>query len=99
MSSRQSDQELKEINRMLKYDNVGHFSSIHDAKMSFLESQFEMDGSFTDRTFQLHKTMMYMKVVMITVASAFFGLGMGMLMGSFEFNMTMGIDTNRGGWS
>ena len=43
--------------------------------------------------------MMYMKVVMITVASAFFGLGMGMLMGSFEFNMTMGIDTNRGSWS
>jgi hypothetical protein len=46
-----------------------------------------MEGSFTDKTFQLHKTMMYAKVAMITIASAGFGLGMGMLMGSFEFNM------------
>jgi hypothetical protein len=58
-----------------------------------------MEGSFTEKTFELEKTKMFLKVAMITVASAFFGLGMGMLMGSFEFNMTMGIDTNRGGWS
>jgi len=58
-----------------------------------------MEGSFTEKTFELAKAKMYLKVGMITVASAFFGLGMGMLMGSFEFNMTMGIDTNRGGWS
>ena len=39
------------------------------------------------------------KVFMITVASAGFGLAMGMLMGSFEYNMTMGVDNSRGGWS
>ena len=43
--------------------------------------------------------MMFGKVAIITIASAFFGLGMGMIMGSFEFNMTMGIDTNRSSWS
>jgi hypothetical protein len=84
---------------MLKYENVGHFTSIHNSKMSFLEPQFDVEGSFTDKTFQLHKTMMFAKVAMITFASAFFGLGMGMIMGSFEFNMTMGIDNNRSTWS
>ena len=39
------------------------------------------------------------KVAMITFASAGFGIGMGIIMGSFEYNMTMGVDTNRGGWS
>ena len=43
--------------------------------------------------------MMGLKVVMITGASAVFGLGMGVVMGSFEYNMTMGVDTNRSGWS
>ena len=39
------------------------------------------------------------KVAMITFASAAFGIGMGIIMGSFEYNMTMGVDTSRGGWS
>ena len=39
------------------------------------------------------------KVAMITGASAVFGIGMGIFMGSFEYNMAMGVDTNRNGWS
>lgn len=51
MSSRQDQEEIQEINRMLKYDNVGHFTSIHSSKMSLLEPQFEAEGTFTDKTF------------------------------------------------
>ena len=42
---------------------------------------------------------MFMKVGLITVASAGFGFAMGMFMGSYEHNMTSLIDNNRGGWS
>jgi hypothetical protein len=37
MSSRADKEELKEINRVLNYDNVGHFSNFHDAQRAFLE--------------------------------------------------------------
>jgi len=39
------------------------------------------------------------KVAMITGASAVFGLGLGVFMGSFEYNMSGAVDTNRNGWS
>ena len=42
---------------------------------------------------------MFGKVAVITIGSAGFGVGMGVLMGSFEYNMTMGVDNNRSGWS
>ena len=67
--------------------------------MSFLEPQFDLAASFTEKTIENAKLMMFGKVAMITVASAGFGFGMGMLMGSFEYNMTMGVDNTRGGWS
>jgi len=38
---------------------------------------------------------MLAKVGMITMASAGFGIVMGFIMSSFEFNATMGIDTSR----
>uniref|UniRef100_A0A7S3CM59 Uncharacterized protein n=1 Tax=Strombidium rassoulzadegani TaxID=1082188 RepID=A0A7S3CM59_9SPIT len=47
----------------------------------------------------MERTKIAMKLTMMTVGSAVFGFGMGIFMGSFEYNMTMGIDTNRGGWS
>ena len=39
------------------------------------------------------------KVAMFGVASAGFGVAMGIFMGSFEYNMSMGIDTSRSNWS
>ena len=36
-----------------------------------------------------------MKIVLMTGASAGFGVVMGMFMSSFEFNSTMGVDTDR----
>lgn len=36
-----------------------------------------------------------MKIAMMTGASAVFGVVMGMFMSSFEFNSTMGVDTDR----
>ena len=35
------------------------------------------------------------KVALITCASAGFGVAMGFVMSSFEFNSTMGVDTTR----
>ena len=39
------------------------------------------------------------KIATFTVGSAAFGVIMGVVMGGFEFNMHMGTDTSRGGWS
>ena len=67
--------------------------------MSFLEPQYDLKNAFMEKILEMQRAMMAFKVVAITGASAAFGIGMGVLMGSFEYNMTMGIDTNRGGWS
>jgi len=67
--------------------------------MAFLEPQFDLKNAFMEKILEMHRVMMAAKVAMITIASAGFGIGMGVLMGSFEYNMTMGVDTNRGGWS
>lgn len=38
---------------------------------------------------------MLFKIGLITFASAGFGVVMGLIMSSFEFNATMGVDTSR----
>jgi len=55
--------------------------------------------SFTDMALAGERFKMLAKVAMITGASAVFGIGMGIFMGSFEYNMSMAVDTNRNGWS
>lgn len=61
----------------------------------FLESQFNLRGSFTDAMIQLSMMKTALKVGLITVASAGFGVVMALVMSSFEFNSTMGVDTSR----
>ena len=80
-------------------NSVTHFSSFHKAKNSFLEPQYDLLATFTEKTLEHERMQMLGRVAVITVASAGFGLAMGVFMGSFEYNMTMGIDNNRSGWS
>lgn len=80
---------------MLKYDNVSHFTSFHECRSLFLEPAFNVNGTFTDKMVVLSRMKMMAKLALLTVASAGFGVVMGLIMSSFEFNATMGIDTNR----
>lgn len=84
---------------MLNNDSVGHYTTFHDDRMTYLDSQFDLKMSFTEKAIADARPMMAIKVGAITIASAGFGIGMGVLMGSFEYNMTMGVDNNRSGWS
>ena len=61
----------------------------------FLEPQFNLRGSFTDAMIQMTLFKTFLKVGLITVASGGFGVVMGLIMSSFEFNSTMGVDTSR----
>ena len=61
----------------------------------FLEPQFNVDAPFAEKMISLMSLKMFGKVVMITGASAGFGIFMGLLMSSFEHNSTMVVDTNR----
>ena len=87
------------INRILSKESIGRYTNFHDNKMAFLEPPFDLTATFTEKVLEQSRIWMAGKVCMITIASAGFGLGMGMLMGSFEYNMTMGVDNSRGGWS
>jgi hypothetical protein len=93
MSSLSTD--FKEINKMFKYDSVSHFTGFHENKGLFLDSAFTPYGTFTDKMVVLSRLKMLGKIMLLTVASAGFGVVMGLIMSSFEFNATMGIDTNR----
>ncbi len=56
---------------------------------------FNLNQSFTEKQVQLGVFKNFFKIVLMTGASAGFGVVMGMFMSSFEFNSTMGVDTDR----
>ena len=97
--SEDKPQPTNYLNRILIRSNIGRYTNFHDNKMAFLEPPFDLEATFTEKILEMSRIWMAGKVFMITVASAGFGLAMGMLMGSFEYNMTMGVDNSRGGWS
>ena len=74
-------------------------TGFHDAKMSFLEPQFDLKNAFTEKAIEMARLGWLGKIGMFTVGSAGFGVAMGVVMGGFEFNMHIGTDTTRGGWS
>ena len=84
---------------MMSLNSIGRFTNFHDSKQTFLEPQYDLKSSFTDKILEMHRNTMMFKVAMITVASAGFGLIMGIFMGSFEYNMNIGVDTSKSGWS
>ena len=52
-----------------------------------------------EKVLEAERTTMGLKVAMMTIASAGFGVAMGLFTASFEYNMTMGVDTSRSSWS
>ena len=84
-----------ELEKALSRDSVSHFTSFHQNRSIFLEPQFNVDAPFTEKMMTLLTLKMFGKVIMITGASAGFGIFMGLLMSSFEHNSTMVVDTSR----
>ena len=85
-----------EIEKMFQKDSgVSRFTSFHESRNLFLEPQFNVQSSFTERMIQLVSLKMFAKIALITGASAGFGVFMGLLMSSFEHNQTMIVDTSR----
>ena len=89
------EEKHAEIKRMLDFNNVSYYTGFHKEKDTFFEPQFNLDGSFSEYTMQKNRFMMALKVCLITGASAGFGIAMGFVMSSFEFNQQRIIDTNR----
>ena len=58
-----------------------------------------MQSSFTEKMIEHGWLKCAMKVVMSAGGGLVLGAGMAMMMSSFEFNSTMGIDTDRSGRS
>ena len=86
---------FSEIKRMTDFSNTSYFTSMHQNRETLFESQFNVNSAFTEKMIMLNTMKMALKVGLITVASAGFGLIMGFFMSSFEFNSTMQVDTNR----
>lgn len=87
--------KLEEVKRMSDFNRVSYFTSFHQDKTAFLDPQFNLNSSFTERMFQMNMGIMVGKVALITGASAGFGIAMGFIMSGFEFNSTRVVDTTR----
>ena len=87
MSERdRAKREIDQLNKYLDFESVNHFTSIHKLRNAYLDPQFDHDTSFADKMLLLVKGKMMLKIALITFASAGFGIFMGLLMSSFEFN-------------
>ena len=74
---------------------MNSYSSIHIDRDTYFKPQFENQRDFTDKMIFLSSFKMMGKWALITFASAGFGVMMGLIMSSFEFNRQMNIDTDR----
>ena len=74
---------------------MGSYTSIHIDRDTYFRPQFEIQRDFTDKMIFLSSFKMLGKCALITFASAGFGVMMGFIMSSFEFNRQMTIDTDR----
>lgn len=72
-----------------------HFTNFHENQRLFIDPQFNLEAPFTEKMVQLSSLKMFGKVLMVTGASAGFGVFMGLLMSSFEHNSTMVVDVSR----
>lgn len=87
--------DLTQLRRMQSFDNVSYFTSFHEKPNTFINPQFNMTGAFSESRRQQDTMKYIMKVGMMAGGSAAFGVVIGMFMSSFEFNSTMGVDTDR----
>ena len=79
VSKLDKDPHYQEYKRMIEFDNVGYFTSFHQAQDLLLDEPFELQKAFTDNMIGYSQLKMLMKIVMITGVSA----GMGIVMALF----------------
>ena len=80
---------------MLNSNSVSRFTSFCDCKNIFLEPQFNIQTPFTEKMIQLVALKSMAKIVLITGASAGFGIMMGLIMSSFETSNAQIVDNTR----
>lgn len=88
-------EKYPEIKKMTDFDKVSYFTSMHEEQKVFFDPTFNLSTSFTEKQVQINSLKNFFKLLMMTGVSAGFGVVMGMFMSSFEFNSTMGVDTER----
>ena len=80
---------------MFNFDKVSYFTSMHEEQNAFFEPMYNLNTSFTEKQASINIVKNVLKICLMTGASAGFGVVMGLFMSSFEFNSTMGVDTDR----
>lgn len=97
-------QEWKELQQAVSPKNLHFFTGFHSFRNTYLEPQFNLDHPFTEKMIrksffhsplEINAMKTVLKVALITGASAGFGMFMGLLMSSFEYNQMQAIDHNR----
>lgn len=85
------------MTRALNYGskNISYFTTFHRETKAFFEPQWEMRNSFTDAQISHSIPKFCIKIAGIAGISFGFGALMGMFMSSFEFNSSLGVDTDR----
>ena len=71
---------------MFSKRSASSLTGFHDYPSLFLEPAFNIREPFTENMIREASLKMMAKVALITVASAGFGVAMGLLMSSFESN-------------
>ena len=89
------EEPLSEVKKMTDYKRTSYFTSFHTNQETYLDPKFNLNRSFTENAMVNNQLLMCVKVGMITVASAGFGLVMGLIMSSFEFNSTRVVNTDK----
>jgi hypothetical protein len=90
---------LPEVTKMTNFDNVAYFTSFHECQDVLFDPQFNLQSSFTEKMIEHGWIKQAMKVVFSAGGGFVLGAAMAMMMSSFEFNSTLGIDTDRSGRS
>ena len=94
-SFNKKEEPLGEVKRMTSFDRISYYTGFHRSQETYLDPAYNLNTSFTERALEANKMMMGLKVGLITGGSAVFGLGMGFIMSSFEFNSSRVVDTDR----
>ncbi|CDW87203.1 UNKNOWN [Stylonychia lemnae] len=87
--------KYQEIDKMFSQSSISRYTGFHDYRNIFLEPQFNLQDPFTEKMLKETALKLFAKVALITVASAGFGVAMGLIMSSFETNNAQIVDNTR----
>lgn len=80
---------------MCNFDNVSYFTTFHKEQDVIFEPVFNLDQSFSERRRAQDYIKNVFRICIMTIGSGAFGAAIAMFMSSFEFNSSMGVDTDR----